>query len=101
MPRNLDRRVEVLFPVESDALREQIRNECLAPLSLDNCRIYEMAPDGSYHRRRPAPDDVELDAQLLASSSVARASAKRSTNGVHGRHPAAVAPAAEERVAAP
>ena len=32
MPRNLDRRVEVLFPVTSEALRTRIRNECVLPL---------------------------------------------------------------------
>ncbi len=81
MPRNLDRRVELLFPVESESLREQIRSECLSPLALDNCRTYEMGVDGVYRRRRPDPGETALDAQVLASSATARSAAKRATNG--------------------
>lgn len=62
MPRNLDRRVEALFPVAQDSARRQIVAECLEPLRLDNCRIYEMNADGSYTRRQPG-DHHLLDAQ--------------------------------------
>jgi polyphosphate kinase len=64
MPRNLDRRVEVLFPVTSEAVRTRIRNECLMPLELDNQRVYEMSADGVYQRRRPGEGQAAIDAQL-------------------------------------
>jgi len=64
MPRNLDRRVEVLFPVTSEAIRARIRNECVLPLEVDNQRVYEMQSDGSYRRRVPAGLEQALDAQL-------------------------------------
>ena len=72
MPRNLDRRVEVLFPVVNEALRTRIRNECLFPLQLDNLRVYEMSADGAYTRRVPASQESALDAQLHSWGLVAR-----------------------------
>jgi polyphosphate kinase len=72
MPRNLDRRVEVLFPVKSELIRTRIRNECLTPLALDNLRAYEMAPDGTYKRRVPRDQEALSDAQLRTWSIVAK-----------------------------
>ncbi|MEO8905386.1 MAG: polyphosphate kinase 1 [Polyangiaceae bacterium] len=72
MPRNLDRRVEVLFPVTSELIRARIRNECLAPLELDNLRAYEMRADGSYRRRVPSEHDVAVDSQLRTWGLVAK-----------------------------
>jgi polyphosphate kinase len=80
MPRNLDRRVEVLFPVASEAVRARIRNECLVPLELDNQRVYEMSADGTYQRRRPAEGQAPIDAQVRTWGIVAKATAS-STNG--------------------
>ena len=73
MPRNLDRRVEVLFPVKSEAIRTRIRNECLVPLELDNLRAYEMSADGTYRRRVPGEHELPSDAQLRTWSIVAKA----------------------------
>jgi polyphosphate kinase len=56
MPRNFERRVEVLFPVESERLREQIRQEVLEPALADNSAAYDMNDRGVYTRRTPAPD---------------------------------------------
>lgn len=55
MPRNLDRRVELLFPVASEALRRQVLEECIWPLDHEDCGAYEMESDGAY-RRPPAPE---------------------------------------------
>jgi polyphosphate kinase len=63
MPRNLDRRVEALFPITEERLRERIRREVLAPLEVDNIRVYEMDRDGVYHRREPAEAAAAVDAQ--------------------------------------
>lgn len=80
MPRNLDRRVEVLFPVSSEAVRTRIRNECLLPLELDNQRVYEMSADGVYQRRRPAEGQAPIDAQVRTWGIVSKA-ASGSANG--------------------
>jgi polyphosphate kinase len=56
MPRNLDRRVELLFPVSSEAVRRQVLEECIWPAAHQDCGAYEMDADGHY-RRPDAPDD--------------------------------------------
>jgi polyphosphate kinase len=50
MPRNLNRRVEIVFPVEDEALRGRIRDEILAEYLLDNVKARRMQPDGTYKR---------------------------------------------------
>jgi polyphosphate kinase len=55
MPRNFYRRVEVLFPVESEQLKAQLRREVIEPSLRDDLRGYEMQPDASYVRIS-APD---------------------------------------------
>ncbi|HEY2901506.1 MAG TPA: polyphosphate kinase 1 [Polyangia bacterium] len=56
MPRNLYRRVEVMFPVLSEKLREQIRHEVVEPALHDNSRAYLMDAAGEDHRRHPDPE---------------------------------------------
>ncbi|MGH9839944.1 MAG: polyphosphate kinase 1, partial [Blastocatellia bacterium] len=52
MNRNLDRRVEVLFPVESEHLRERIVHEILNPALTDNVKMRWLQMDGTYLRPR-------------------------------------------------
>lgn len=49
MPRNLDRRVEILFPIEHDTLKDRIL-EMLRILLSDNVKAQIMQPDGTYER---------------------------------------------------
>jgi len=49
MPRNLDRRVEVLFPVEDPAIRAEILR-LLAVHIQDDVKARRLRPDGSYER---------------------------------------------------
>jgi polyphosphate kinase len=72
MPRNLDRRVEVIFPILSEAIRRQIVTECLVPVGLDNSRVYEMHSDGSYERRQPSSGEGYVDAQLHTLDRIRR-----------------------------
>jgi len=72
MPRNLDRRVELMFPIASELVRRQIIAECVAPLGADNCRVYEMNSDGSYVRRVPEPIVTPVDAQVYTLDCVRR-----------------------------
>ncbi len=48
MPRNLDRRVEVLFPAEDPNIIRTIRDEILEIYLKDTEKAREMLPDGSY-----------------------------------------------------
>jgi polyphosphate kinase len=64
MPRNLNRRVEVMFPIESESLRQQLREEVIEPALADNMQSYEMTVDGQYLRRSVAEDTPQRSAQV-------------------------------------
>ena len=49
MPRNLDRRVEILFPVEDEILREKVIHILEVELE-DNVKAHILQPDGSYEK---------------------------------------------------
>jgi polyphosphate kinase len=63
MPRNLDKRVEILFPVENPALRKAIIGTILPVQLGDNTKSRCMKPDGTYARITPAPGEEPLNAQ--------------------------------------
>jgi len=67
MPRNLDRRVEQLFPVE-DAFVKDVIKQILEIQLRDNVKARQMLPDGRYQRVRPTADEASVDSQqwLLA-----------------------------------
>ncbi len=55
MPRNFQRRVEVMFPIEDEALRDRVVDEVLGVALADNVKARRLSPDGSYARVRPEP----------------------------------------------
>jgi len=54
MPRNINSRVEVLFPVEDYGLIRYLRNDVLAEYLADNVKARSMGPDGTF--KKPARD---------------------------------------------
>jgi polyphosphate kinase len=52
-----------MFPVESEKLREQIRQEVIAPTLADNASAYQMDANGTYTRKRPADGEARYAAQ--------------------------------------
>src|SRR5215210_1086378 len=64
MQRNLDRRVENVFPLRADRHRQKVRR--LMDLQLaDTANGWELNPDGSYERHHPKVGEVPLDSQAL------------------------------------
>ena len=49
MPRNLDRRVEILFPVEDEELKGKVRHILEVQLA-DNTKAHILQPDGGYEK---------------------------------------------------
>lgn len=65
MPRNLDRRVEALTPIEDPELRQRL--EQLLDLYLtDNRSAWDMQSDGSFVLRQPEGDERQVQRQLIA-----------------------------------
>ena len=48
MPRNFDRRVEVMFPIESPELKDRILHEIVPAYLTDNVKARFLQSDGSY-----------------------------------------------------
>ena len=65
MQRNLDRRVETLFPLEDPALAAHVRDYLLQTYLRDNVRARILLPDGSYVRAQPADGEAPIDCQAI------------------------------------
>ncbi|PYK31694.1 MAG: polyphosphate kinase 1 [Verrucomicrobia bacterium] len=63
MPRNFIRRVEVAFPIETPALRDNIIKEVLPRFLNDRVKSRELQPDGSYRRLKPEGTEERSQAQ--------------------------------------
>ena len=63
MERNLDRRVETLFPIRNAALARRVVEEALELGITDNTKCHELGPDGTYHR--PASNAPPVDSQAI------------------------------------
>jgi polyphosphate kinase len=63
MPRNLDRRIEVLFPVEDQRLIRQLRHHVLDIYLADNVKACLMQADGTYLRVQPEEGVAPMDSQ--------------------------------------
>ncbi|MGB4609520.1 MAG: polyphosphate kinase 1 [Saccharofermentanales bacterium] len=73
MPRNLDRRVEILFPIEDELCRERVL-EVLIYQMMDTDRARIMQGDGSYVRfRDQIPADERVDSQIALMQSALQA----------------------------
>ena len=64
MPRNLDRRVEAVVPVEDPAIVKDLQ-EILGIMLADNRQAWDLQPDGSYIQRRPPSEGAEINAQKI------------------------------------
>ncbi len=62
MPRNLDHRVELLFPIADRKIRRHLRDVVLGKLLEDDRNVRIGRPDGTY-RFAPAASDGGVDAQ--------------------------------------
>jgi polyphosphate kinase len=63
MPRNLDRRVEILFPIENPQNRKAIISTILPVQLKDTIKCRLLKSNGSYERRKPSEDLPALNAQ--------------------------------------
>ncbi|HZS44777.1 MAG TPA: polyphosphate kinase 1 [Blastocatellia bacterium] len=63
MNRNMDRRVEILFPIEDERLKDRIRRDLIDLQLSDNVRTRWLQPDGKYIRpilQNEKPIDCQL-----------------------------------------
>jgi polyphosphate kinase len=63
MPRNINRRVEVLFPVQDMQMIRYLHDEVLVSTFSDTVKARQMKPDGSYVHIRPDKGEPPLNVQ--------------------------------------
>lgn len=63
MPRNINWRVEVLFPVQERRLIRYLRDDVLQTYLIGNTKTRLLGPDGVYRHLAPAPGDPVVNPQ--------------------------------------
>ncbi|NDJ85080.1 MAG: polyphosphate kinase 1 [Chloroflexi bacterium] len=66
MDRNLNRRVETIFPIESENIRTELHESLLKIQLADNVRARVLQSDGTWQRLSPAEGEKPLDSQEWA-----------------------------------
>jgi polyphosphate kinase len=64
MQRNLDRRVELVFPVKDPAIKKRVRS-ILQVLLDDNVKSRFLKPNGQYHRPKASKDQLSAQEHFL------------------------------------
>lgn len=72
MPRNLDRRVEAVVPIEDPALVDELKTILDITLA-DNRQAWELQPDGQYHQRCPGADEADRSSQRILTERATEA----------------------------
>jgi len=65
MPRNFDRRIEVVVPLKDRALAHRVRYEILDSYLSDTLSARELLPSGRYRRLTPRAGDPGVSSQVL------------------------------------
>ncbi len=82
MQRNLDRRVEIAFPIEDQKLKDEINRTLIKASMKDNVKAKILCSDMNYHKIEPEPGAKLIDSQEWLMNHTIKASGKFSKTKV-------------------